>query len=103
MFSKASTNFRDQFSVSFLCHGVNENIVNIDFYFPRKDEIPQNFRHHRLKGAWGVTKSIEHYQRFKESTICSECSLPLISFFDAHIVVAPADIQLGKVVRLGGC
>ena len=30
--------------------------------------------------------------------ICPECYLLLISFLNAHIVVAPADVQLGEIV-----
>jgi len=44
------------------------------------------------------SQSKEHNQWFEESSVCSECSLLLISFFHPDIVEPPSDIQFGEVL-----
>src|SRR5882757_10028159 len=44
-----------------------------------------------------VSETEEHHQRFKESSVGAECSLPFITFLDMDIVVPPSDIKLGEV------
>ncbi|KIN92932.1 hypothetical protein M404DRAFT_172251, partial [Pisolithus tinctorius Marx 270] len=40
--------------------------------------------------------SEEHNSWFKETFVCDECGLPLVSFFDSNIVIARPDVHLCK-------
>ncbi|PFH45692.1 hypothetical protein AMATHDRAFT_158176 [Amanita thiersii Skay4041] len=78
----------------FECFGEDEYVVHIDTHPALSDFIPKYIVHHGLKRRWRVCQSKEHHQ-------CSKCSLPLITFFDANVVVPPANVHFGKVFRVG--
>src|SRR5712675_2129705 len=52
--------------------------------------------HHCLEGGGGVGETEEHDRRFVQPIICDEGSLPLVAFFDTHVVVTPANVELGE-------
>ncbi|KAG5714964.1 hypothetical protein E4T56_gene5390 [Termitomyces sp. T112] len=76
---------------------VDEDIVKIYTNNTFSNQVTENVIHLSLEGGWAVGATKEHHQRFKESAIGLECCLPLITFFDVHIVVIPMDVQLGEV------
>src|ERR1700677_1054200 len=57
-----------------------------------RDDIFIDLIHHGLEGRWGVTKSEKHYCGLKESIACFERCFVFIAFFNAYVVVSPADI-----------
>jgi len=49
--------------------------------------------------VWKVAGELhtkEHDEQLKESLVCGEGCLPLISFFETDIVEAPAEVQGGE-------
>ena len=40
----------------------------------------------------------KHNQWFEESSVCLECSLPLVSFFHPDIIEPPSDIKFGEIL-----
>ena len=52
--------------------------------------------HKSLERGGGVGKPEEHYRWFEEAFMCDESGLPLVTVFDADIVVPPADVKLGE-------
>ncbi|KAG5727470.1 hypothetical protein E4T56_gene12034 [Termitomyces sp. T112] len=62
-----------------VCLGVDEDVVKIYAHYTFGNEVLEDVLHHYLEGGWTIG------------------GLPLVSFLDAHIVVAPPDIQFGKV------
>src|SRR6266436_3904386 len=75
----------------------DEDVIQVDTDHTLSDEILENVIHHGLEGGWAVSETEEHHQRFEESSVGAECSLPFITFLDTDIVVPPLDIQLGEV------
>jgi hypothetical protein len=53
------------------------------------DEVLEYIIHHGLEGGWAVGHSIQHYQRFEELLVASKGCLPLITFLDSDVLVAP--------------
>ncbi|KAG6875211.1 hypothetical protein C0993_010336 [Termitomyces sp. T159_Od127] len=79
------------------CVSVDEDVVKIYAHYTLRDEVLEDVIHHCLESGWTVGESEEHDEGFKQSTIGPEGSLPLVSFLNAHIVVAPPDVQFGEV------
>ena len=77
--------------------GVDEDVVKIYTNNSLHNQIMKDVVYHCLKCGRAVSQAKEHYQGFKESVIGPECCLPLISFLDVHVVVAPTDVQLVEV------
>src|SRR5882757_10055762 len=75
----------------------DEDVIQVDTDHTLGDEILENVIHHGLEGGWAVSETEEHHQRFEESSVGAECSLPFITFLDTDIVVPPSDIKLGEV------
>jgi hypothetical protein len=75
----------------------DQDVVQVHTDHTFCDEILEDIIHHGLEGGWAVSETEEHHQRFKESSVGAECSLPFITFLDVNIVVSPADIKLGEV------
>jgi hypothetical protein len=51
-----------------------------------------------LKGCRRVCETKEHYRRLKESFTGFEGGFPLISLFDADVVISPSYIEFGEQV-----
>ncbi|KAG5348973.1 hypothetical protein C0989_006810 [Termitomyces sp. Mn162] len=64
----------------------------------RSNKVLEDIVHHHLKGGQAVGESKEHNKRFKQSPVDPEGSLPFVSLVDAHVVVAPLDVQLSEVL-----
>jgi hypothetical protein len=78
---------------------VDQDIIKIIQDNPICDEILKDFMHHGLEGGWTVGKAKIHDQWHKRTLICLECSLPLITLSDTHIIVSPAYIELCEVAH----
>ena len=63
------------------------------------DHVMEGVVHEMLEGGQGVGHPKEHYEGFKESSVCCKCSFPLVSVFDMHVVVPPTDVELGEDLR----
>jgi len=61
-------------------------------------QVVEDVVHHGLERRRTIAQSKKHNQQFEESSVCSERSLPLISFFHLDIVEPPSDIQFGEVL-----
>ncbi|KIJ63221.1 hypothetical protein HYDPIDRAFT_93120, partial [Hydnomerulius pinastri MD-312] len=60
------------------------------------DVLPEDVVHHCLERCRGVGEAEEHDRRLEEPAVGPESGLPLISFFDADIVVSPTYVQLSE-------
>ena len=72
--------------------GEDENVIKVYAYHSFSNEVPEDVIHHGLECSWAIGEAKEHDQWFKQPLICLECCLPLISFLNVHIVIAPVDI-----------
>jgi hypothetical protein len=77
----------------------DENVIEVNTDDSFHDEVLEDVVHHSLEGGGRISESEKHHQRFKESTICTKCCLPLITFFHPNIVVTPSYVELRKVLR----
>ncbi len=79
---------------------VDKDIVHIAYHLAIVDELTEDVIHHHLECHGGVTQSKEHDSWFKQPSVSSEHSLPLIAFFDLHIVESPVEIKYGEELSI---
>src|SRR3981189_2089252 len=79
-------------------HCKDEDVVEINGDDTLGDKVFENLIHHHLEGRRAVGQSEVHHERFKQTTISSKRRFPFIAFFYPHIVIPPADIELGEVL-----
>src|SRR5258708_5179615 len=60
------------------------------------NELMKDVIHHCLECCRGVAQSEEHDSWFEQTSIGSECGLPLIALFDPDIVEPPAEVKCGE-------
>src|SRR3979490_500885 len=77
----------------------DEDVVEINGDDTLGDEVFENLIHHRLESRRAVGQSEVHHEWFKQTAISSERRFPFIAFFYPHIVIPPADVELGEVLR----
>src|SRR3979490_152522 len=77
----------------------DKNVVKIDGDDTLGDKVLEDLVHHRLEGRRAVGQSEVHHERFKQTAISSERRFPFIAFFYPHVVIPPADVELGEVLR----
>ena len=77
-------------------HGFHEygDVIKVHTDDTFHDQILKDLVHHCLKGGGTICETKEHYQEFEEPMACSECSLLLIAFLHANILITPLNIQL---------
>ena len=80
--------------------GVDKDIVHIAYDLAVVDEILEDIIHHCLECHGGVTQSEEHDGWLKQSSVSSECSLPLIPFLDLHVVESPLEIKYSEELSI---
>ncbi|KAG5349548.1 hypothetical protein C0989_003210 [Termitomyces sp. Mn162] len=80
------------------CFGVDKDVVKVYKHYTFGNEVLEDILHHCLEGGWTIGESEEHDKRFKQPPVGLEGSLPFVSLMDAHIVVAPLDIQFSEVL-----
>jgi hypothetical protein len=76
----------------------DKNVVKIDGDDTLGDKVFENLVHHCLEGRRAVGQSKVHHKQFKQTAICSKCHFPFIAFFYPHVVIPPADVELGEVL-----
>src|SRR3979490_345159 len=77
----------------------DKNVVKIDGDDTLGDKVLEDLVHHRLEGRRAVGQSKVHHQWFEQTAISSERRFPFIAFFYPHVVIPPADVELGEVLR----
>ncbi|KAG5352296.1 hypothetical protein C0989_002898 [Termitomyces sp. Mn162] len=77
--------------------GVDEDVVEVYTHYVLHKEVPEDVVHHSLKDGRAVGESEEYNEWLKQSLVGLEGGLPLVSFLDMHIVVAPLNIQFSEV------
>ena len=77
----------------------DEDVIHIDNNPPFIDKVLEYVVHHCLECGQGIAESKKHDGGFVEATRGFECCFPLITIFDADIVVSPSDIELGENLR----
>ena len=77
--------------------GEDEEVIHVDDKPSLGDHISEGVVHESLECSRGVVKTEEHDCGFKELLVGDESHLPLVSIFDANIVVSPSNVKLGKV------
>src|SRR3981189_2880864 len=76
----------------------DEDVVEINGDDTLGDEVFKNLIHHRLESRRAVGQSEVHHEQFKQTAISSKRRFPFIAFFYPHIVIPPADVELGEVL-----
>ncbi len=76
----------------------DEDVVQVDHNYTFCNELFKDVVHHCLEGSQAVCETEEHNEWFEQSAVCSEGSLPFVTFLDADIVEAPPNIQLHEVL-----
>jgi len=74
--------------------GEDEEVIHVDDEPSFCNHVPEGVVHESLKSGRGVGEAEEHNSGFKETFMGDEGSFPLVSIFDADIVVAPPNIEL---------
>src|SRR6266481_4706719 len=75
----------------------DQDVIHVDADDPISNQLCKDIIHHCLECGRTVCQAKEHHQGLKQATVGAECSLPLISFMDSDIVVAPLNIKLGEI------
>src|SRR3981189_277427 len=83
----------------FQCRCEDEDVIEVDGDNTLGDEVLEDFVHHCLEGRRAVGQSKVHHKRFEQTAISSKRRFPFIAFFYPHIVIPPADVKLGEVLR----
>ncbi len=73
--------------------GVNEDVVHVAYYLAIVDELAEYVIHHSLECHRGVAQSEEHDGWFEQASISLECSFPLVTLLNLHIVEPPVEVK----------
>ena len=74
----------------------NEQVVHVYKEPSFGDHVLEGVVHEALKGCWGVHHSKEHHHGFEKPSVGGEGSFPLVSVFDAYIIVFLPHVKLGE-------
>ena len=67
--------------------GEDQDVIHVNHHPPFIDHVTKEIVHHSLEGRGGVAESEEHDSGFEQAMGTFECSFPLVTFLDAHVVV----------------
>src|SRR6266481_9415217 len=81
--------------------GIDQNVIHVYGHEAFINELLENVIYHGMEGSRAVGETEVHDQGFEKSMVCSEGHFPLITLFDAHIVISPTYIQLCEVLGFG--
>jgi hypothetical protein len=76
--------------------GEDQEINHVNNKPPFGNHIMEGIIHESLEGGRGIIHAKEHDHRFEEAFMDNEGTFPLISFFDANIVITPLNVKLGE-------
>src|SRR3979490_81155 len=99
MTSQAFHNYAGNRLMFFQCRREDEDVIKVDRDDTLGDEVLKDFVHHRLEGRGAVCQSKVHHEWFEQTAIRSKRRFPFIAFFYPHVVIPPADVELGEVLR----
>src|SRR3979490_3550105 len=99
MTSQAFHNYAGNRLMFFQCRREDEDVIKVDRDDTLGDEVLEDFVHHRLEGRRAVCQSKVHHEWFEQTAISSKHRFPFIAFFYPHVVIPPADVELGEVLR----
>jgi hypothetical protein len=74
-----------------------EDVVEIDYEMSLVDEVAEDVIHEGLKGGWGIAEAKGHDEGFKKAKGALKGGFPLIASANADVVIAPADVEFGKI------
>jgi hypothetical protein len=72
------------------------NVVHVNLQPSLCNFFSEDIVHHCLEGCWGVCQAEEHDHRLEEPFACFKGGFPLISLFDADVIVAPLYVKFGE-------
>jgi hypothetical protein len=99
VFAQMFHDHRGNEAVFLQCRREDKNVVEIDGDDTLDDKVFEDLVHHRLEGRRAVGQSKVHHEWFKQTAIRSKRRFPFITFLYPHIVIPPADVELGEVLR----
>ena len=76
--------------------GVDEDVIHVAYDFTTVNELTKDVVHHCLECHRGVAQSKEHDSWFEQALVGLECSLPLITLLDPHVVEPPVEVEYGE-------
>jgi hypothetical protein len=76
-----------------------EYVIEIDYEVSLIDEVAEDVIHEGLKGSGGVAEAKSHDKGFKKAKGALEGGFPFIACANADVVIAPTDVELGKIAR----
>jgi len=94
-----SHSLEDTLSVFLVSGGIggeDEEVIHIDDKPSFSNHVSEGIVHKSSEGGGGVGEAEEHNGRFKEAFVGNKGGLPLMSIFDADVVVAPSDVKLSE-------
>ena len=84
------------FTVGLFVRGKDEKIVHVNDKPSFCDHVLEGIVHELLECRRGVGKPKKHYCWLKKAFMHNEGSFPLVTIFDANIVITPMDVKLGE-------
>ncbi len=93
LLSEGSEDLADNLLVFGEGAGVDEDVIHVAYYLAIVDELIEYVIHHCLECCRGVAQSKEHDSWFKQASVSLECSLPLITLLNPHIVEPPVEVE----------
>jgi len=76
--------------------GKDKEVVHVDDEPSFRDHISEGVVHESLESGGGVGEAKEHDGGLKKAFVGDKGCFPLVSVFDADVVVAPPDIKFGE-------
>ena len=73
--------------------GEDEEVIHVDDKPSFCDHVPEGVIHESLESGRGVGEAKEHDCWFEEAFVSDKGCFPLVSVFDADVVVAPSNIE----------
>ena len=98
--SHALEDTMSSFCVGLGIRGGNEEVIYIDDKPSFSNHVPEGVIHESLERCGGVTKAEEHDRWFEEPFVGDEGHLPLVTVFDADVVVPPTNVKFGEVASI---
>ena len=87
-------------SVGLGVRGGNKEVIHVDDKLSFSDYVSEHIIHEVLERCNGVIKAKEHDSGFKESFVGDEGHFPVVTGFDADIVVSPMNIEPSEVMSV---
>ena len=80
--------------------GEDQDVIEVDNDHAIPNLNSENVVHHGLESGRRISESKEHNSGLKESLVRLEGCFPLISIFDADIIISPSHIEFSEPLLL---